>query len=235
MVFISQGYYHNWRARVDGKAVPLWRANYAFQAVEVPAGHEVTLVYRDKMFWFGMLLAVWAGLVCVALWFRPGGLATAGHSHVNSTNAPSARPPIALTAPCCNAAGRTQPKARPNAAPARNPPTCATMSVARAETNQHQNEHPRRHGARKKRRNRPDICASARKIHRDQTQRARHHAGSAQTFMGRRVKHNGRASRRPRPGMRPAPPRPSMPRAMARPSNRNPVAALPTRANFRAK
>ncbi len=73
MVFISQAYYHNWKARVDGKAVPLWRANYAFQAVEVPAGrHEVTLVYRDKMFRIGALLAAWAGLVCAALWFMPG-------------------------------------------------------------------------------------------------------------------------------------------------------------------
>ena len=73
MVFISQAYYHNWKARVDGKAVPLWRANYAFQAVEVPAGrHEVTLMYRDKMFRIGALLAAWAGLVCAAIWFMPG-------------------------------------------------------------------------------------------------------------------------------------------------------------------
>jgi hypothetical protein len=73
MVFISQAYYHNWQARVDGKAVPLWRANYAFQAVEVPAGrHEVTLVYRDRMFWIGTLLGAWAAFVCVALWFKPG-------------------------------------------------------------------------------------------------------------------------------------------------------------------
>jgi hypothetical protein len=74
MVFISQAYYHNWLARVDGKPVPLWRANYAFQAVEVPAGrHEVTLVYRDKMFWIGTLLAALAGIVCIDLALRPGG------------------------------------------------------------------------------------------------------------------------------------------------------------------
>jgi hypothetical protein len=73
LVFISQAYYHNWKAQVDGKAVPLWRANYAFQAVEVPAGrHEVTLVYRDRMFRIGALLAAWAGLLCAALWFMPG-------------------------------------------------------------------------------------------------------------------------------------------------------------------
>jgi hypothetical protein len=73
LVFISQAFYHNWKARVDGKAAPLWRANYAFQAVEVPAGrHEVTLVYRDTMFWIGALLTAGAGLVCAVLWFMPG-------------------------------------------------------------------------------------------------------------------------------------------------------------------
>jgi hypothetical protein len=72
MVFISQSYYHDWKAQVDGKPAPLWRANYAFQAVEVPAGrHEVILVYKDKMFRIGALLAAWAALVCIALWFMP--------------------------------------------------------------------------------------------------------------------------------------------------------------------
>jgi hypothetical protein len=74
MVYISQTYYHNWKAQVDGNTVPLWRANYAFQAVEVPAGnHELTLVYRDKMFWIGTFLTAWAGLICIALWRVPGG------------------------------------------------------------------------------------------------------------------------------------------------------------------
>jgi hypothetical protein len=73
MVYISQAYYHNWLARVDGKPVPLWRANYAFQAVEVPAGrHEITLIYRERMFWIGTLLAVWAGVICAAIWLAPG-------------------------------------------------------------------------------------------------------------------------------------------------------------------
>jgi hypothetical protein len=72
MVFISQAYYHNWKARVDGKTVRLWRANYAFQAVEVPAGkHEVTLLYQDKMFRIGMFLTVCAGLICLVLWALP--------------------------------------------------------------------------------------------------------------------------------------------------------------------
>ena len=37
MVVVGQAYHHNWRAGVDGAPVPLWRANYAFQAIAVPA------------------------------------------------------------------------------------------------------------------------------------------------------------------------------------------------------
>jgi len=74
MVYISQAYYHDWVAEVDGKPVPLWRANYAFQALEVPAGrHVVVLRYRDMMFRFGTLFFAWAGVVCLVLWFAPQG------------------------------------------------------------------------------------------------------------------------------------------------------------------
>ncbi len=74
MVNINQAYYHNWQAKVDGAAVPLWRANYAFQAVQVPQGqHELTLVYRDGMFRMGLILGAWAGLICLALWLTPKG------------------------------------------------------------------------------------------------------------------------------------------------------------------
>jgi hypothetical protein len=69
MLCISQSYYHNWKAAVDGKPVPLWRANFAFQAVEVPAGrHEVTLVYKDNLFLIGTILMIASALCCAALW-----------------------------------------------------------------------------------------------------------------------------------------------------------------------
>jgi hypothetical protein len=58
---------------VDGKPAPIWRANYAFQALQIPAGrHTLTLVYKDSLFRAGMILAVLAGLVCAVLWFGPG-------------------------------------------------------------------------------------------------------------------------------------------------------------------
>lgn len=65
IVVIAQSYYHFWKATVDGKPSELFRANYAFQAVEVPAGrHEVRLVYRDTWFWSGICISVLALVLC---------------------------------------------------------------------------------------------------------------------------------------------------------------------------
>jgi hypothetical protein len=58
MLVIAQSYYHNWHAFVDGRRVPLWRANYAFQALEVPAGkHSVQVVYEDLPFMLGFIVS----------------------------------------------------------------------------------------------------------------------------------------------------------------------------------
>lgn len=69
MLVVGQSYYPNWTAQVDGKPARLWRANYAFQAVEVPAGdHEVILSYRDTAFRWGWVAAGLAGLGCAFIW-----------------------------------------------------------------------------------------------------------------------------------------------------------------------
>jgi hypothetical protein len=58
MLTISQSHYAPWKAYVDGTPVPLWRANHAFQAVEIPAGeHQVRLRYEDRMFHIGALIS----------------------------------------------------------------------------------------------------------------------------------------------------------------------------------
>ena len=45
-----------WRAPLT--PVPLWRANHAFQAVQVPAGqHRVRLRYEDKRFQLGVWIS----------------------------------------------------------------------------------------------------------------------------------------------------------------------------------
>lgn len=46
LLVVLDNYYKAWRAQVDGKDVPIVRANHAFRGVAVPAGeHEVTFRY----------------------------------------------------------------------------------------------------------------------------------------------------------------------------------------------
>jgi hypothetical protein len=67
MLVMAQSYYHWWRASVDGAPTPLWRANYAFQALEVPPGrHQVRLVYEDRAFQTGALISVVMLMACLA-------------------------------------------------------------------------------------------------------------------------------------------------------------------------
>jgi Bacterial membrane protein YfhO len=67
LVVVAQTFYHNWQATVDGQQVPLLRANYGFQAIQVGQGrHEVKLVYRDRAFEIGALFSIVGWLGCLA-------------------------------------------------------------------------------------------------------------------------------------------------------------------------
>jgi hypothetical protein len=67
LVVISQTWYHDWRATIDGKPAKLLRADYAFQAVQVPAGrHRIRLVYEDRAFEIGAAISIPAWLGCLA-------------------------------------------------------------------------------------------------------------------------------------------------------------------------
>jgi hypothetical protein len=73
MLVVAQSYYHCWKATVDGRPATLWRANYAFQAVEVPAGrHAVRLAYEDRAFWLGAVISLAALGFCILGWLRAG-------------------------------------------------------------------------------------------------------------------------------------------------------------------
>jgi hypothetical protein len=69
LVVVAQTFYPAWHAYVDGKETPVWRANYAFQALEVPAGqHEVALIYQDRLFSVGTLVSSISLLGCIGAW-----------------------------------------------------------------------------------------------------------------------------------------------------------------------
>ena len=58
LVTISQSFHRGWHAKVDGAPVPIWRANHAFQAIEVPAGaHSVLLYYSEPFFAMGAIIS----------------------------------------------------------------------------------------------------------------------------------------------------------------------------------
>lgn len=81
LVVISQSFSRNWRATVDGQAVPLLRANHAFQAVAVPAGkHELVLQYQDHAFQLGAGISVVTLAGLAVSWRRAkGGAASPAH------------------------------------------------------------------------------------------------------------------------------------------------------------
>ncbi len=68
---LVDSYYPGWLSYVDGRRVPILRANYAFRAVEVPVGkHRVEFRYRPWTFYTGLgvtLLALVAGMFLVCL------------------------------------------------------------------------------------------------------------------------------------------------------------------------
>jgi hypothetical protein len=71
LVVLSQTYYHLWQAELDGRRVPLLRANVAFQAVQVPAGtHRLKLIYRDHYFETGAALSIFSIVICAVIWRR---------------------------------------------------------------------------------------------------------------------------------------------------------------------
>lgn len=69
LVVLAQSDYPAWRARVDGEPAKLWRANYAFQALEVSAGrHRVAVTYEDGYLRCGTIISVLALIGCLAAW-----------------------------------------------------------------------------------------------------------------------------------------------------------------------
>ncbi len=51
ILFVSDTYYPDWTASVDGTPTKIFRANYAFRAIVIPAGnHSVIFHYKPKLF-----------------------------------------------------------------------------------------------------------------------------------------------------------------------------------------
>ena len=59
LLVIAQNHFPGWRATVNGNAAPLWKANYAFTSVFVPAGSSmVELRYSPRSLYLGAALSL---------------------------------------------------------------------------------------------------------------------------------------------------------------------------------
>lgn len=72
ILFLSDNYYPGWKAWVDGKQIPILRADYTFRSVPVPSGkHIVTFSYEPESFKIGFYLALLgiAGIFVFSIWY----------------------------------------------------------------------------------------------------------------------------------------------------------------------
>lgn len=64
LLFLSDSYYPGWRAFVDGRETPIYRANFVFRAVKVPEGaHTVRFLYGPLSWKLGLILTG-IGVLC---------------------------------------------------------------------------------------------------------------------------------------------------------------------------
>ena len=59
LLFLASNYYPGWKASIDGKEIPVLKANYAFKAIPVEKGkYAVKLSYDPWSFRLGVYLAI---------------------------------------------------------------------------------------------------------------------------------------------------------------------------------
>ena len=70
-LFFSDPYYPGWTARIDGKRVKIYKANYAFRTILVPPGtHEVVWTYEPILFKIGASISLLTVLFLLVYYFR---------------------------------------------------------------------------------------------------------------------------------------------------------------------
>lgn len=64
LLFLSDVYDEGWEARIDGSRTYIYRADYDFRAVAVPAGtHEIEYRYHPDRFRVGVIIAAMSGMI----------------------------------------------------------------------------------------------------------------------------------------------------------------------------
>ncbi|MBI5449518.1 YfhO family protein [Candidatus Gottesmanbacteria bacterium] len=75
LLVVSDTFYPGWKALIDGAKTEIYRANYSFRAVSVPAGrHTVRFVYDPLSVWIGLLVTLGSLVfyVLMVIWYLAG-------------------------------------------------------------------------------------------------------------------------------------------------------------------
>ena len=66
LLFLSDAYYPGWQAYVDGRETKIYRADFTFRAILVPAGrHQIQFIFNPLSFGVGVAAAIF-GLLLIA-------------------------------------------------------------------------------------------------------------------------------------------------------------------------
>jgi len=70
LLVLSEMYFPGWQATVDGVATPIYRTNYLFRGIVVPAGrHTLSFSYRPRSVVIGAAISGLALVVALAVFF----------------------------------------------------------------------------------------------------------------------------------------------------------------------
>ena len=69
VLVVLEAFHSGWRAAVDGRPTPIFRANALFRAVPLAAGrHRVEMVFRPSSATLGAVLSLVSLVAALALW-----------------------------------------------------------------------------------------------------------------------------------------------------------------------
>ncbi len=67
LLFMSETWYPDWSATIDGKPTTIYKADYAFRAIKVPAGdHTFKLTFEDPHYKTGRAISLTANILAIA-------------------------------------------------------------------------------------------------------------------------------------------------------------------------
>jgi hypothetical protein len=69
LLFLSDSYYPGWEARIDNIKTEIYRADYAFRAIDIPKGdHTISFNFRPKTVYYGLYISL-TGFISVVIYF----------------------------------------------------------------------------------------------------------------------------------------------------------------------